>query len=145
MPPLPKAPHERRRRNVPPPSQTDRMLPAEGRRGRPPSPPIELGPHGAALWRYLWGTPQATLWSKAHLWGVAERCRLEDWINEPGGENKPTVVASLIQAWDDRWGFNPRSLAQLHMWIEGSTPKPAEAPKTATVADIRERLKDAAG
>lgn len=57
-----------------------------------------------------------------------------------GGEVDPVRVMPQIQAWEDRWGFNPRSLAQLHMWIEGDLPV-TEAKPVRDVTDIRDRMK----
>lgn len=136
----PKPPGERRRRNV----AGDRTLPAEGRRGRPPSPPFPLGPAGQKLWRYLWGTPQATTWGKAHHWGVAERCRWEDLVSD--GDGPDYKLMALIQQWEDRWAFNPKGLATLHMWIDDGEPeaKPQKPPPSG-VTDIRSRLRESAG
>lgn len=137
--PVPKRPDQRRRRNL----QSEQVLPASGRRGRPPKPPVALGAAGAALWSRLWTTPQATLWGRSHYDGVAKRCQLEDmWLT--GGEDQLKVIAA-VQAWEDRWGFNPRALAQMHVRIEDEEV-PAEKAKTAKdVIDIRDRLRDATG
>lgn len=56
------------------------------------------------------------------------------------GEVDPVRIVPQIQAWEDRWGFNPRSLAQLHMWIEGDEP-PAPRKPARDVVDIRDRMK----
>lgn len=72
--PLPDKNH--RHRNAPAIPTTE--LPASGRRGRPPKPPYELGPAGAAWWRWAWALPQAMAWSKGDLYALARRARLED-------------------------------------------------------------------
>src|SRR5689334_13970589 len=65
-----------RRRNVPTISGTD--LPADGRKGRLPKCPIELGEAGDAWWRWAWRLPQATRWDDGALYFVARRALLED-------------------------------------------------------------------
>lgn len=62
-----------------------------------------------------------------------------------GGETDPARILPQIQAWEDRWGFNPRSLAQLHMWIEGDAPpEPKNSKPAKDVVDIRDRMREIA-
>lgn len=139
--PVPRRPQERRRRNIPEAGKADRALPVDGRRGRTPPSPVPLGPAGQALWKRLWSSPQATVWHRSDADGVAKRCQLEDMLIS--GDGDPLKVMAQIQAWEDRWGFNPRALAQLHMWIEsdGAAP-PAAAKSTSDVVDIRDRMRE---
>lgn len=139
--PVPRRPDERRRRNVVEPAKADRMLPSGGRRGRPPNPTVELGSAGRALWQRLWASPQATVWHRSDLDGVGKRCQLEDMLVQ--GDGDPLKVMAQIQAWEDRWGFNPRALAQLHMWIDGEGPAEPKGPKPGSdVVDIRDRMRE---
>lgn len=138
--PVPRRPQERRRRNIVEPGKADRALPVNGRRGRPPKPPVALGSAGQALWVRLWSSPQATVWHRSDADGVAKRCQLEDMLAEGDGDR--LKVMAQIQTWEDRWGFNPRALAQLHMWIEGDGPPPADKKPTRDVVDIRDRMRE---
>jgi hypothetical protein len=69
---------ERRRRNAPTISSSD--LPAEGRKGRVPACPLDLGEAGARWWRWAWKLPQATRWDDGSLYFVARRAVLEDHV-----------------------------------------------------------------
>jgi hypothetical protein len=139
--PVPRHPSERRRRNVAESGKADRALPSGGRRGRPPNSPVALGAAGAALWQRLWASPQATLWHRCDYDGVAKRCQLEDMLTS--GDGDPLKIMAQIQAWEDRWGFNPRALAQLHLWIEsGDAPAPSSSKPARDVVDIRERMRE---
>ena len=138
--PVPKRATVRRNRGIP--STPDTVLPRQGRRGAPPKPPVPLGTVGKDLWRRLWASPQATTWQRSHDDGVAKRSHHEHlWFEAAPSER--VRLAAQVQAWEDRWGFNPRALAQMHMAIEGDEDK-TPAPMSG-VTDIRDRLKDAAG
>lgn len=135
----PKPPDQRRRRNAPQPHLADRKLPAEGRKGRAPVPPVPLGAAGKKLWGVLWASPQATTWTKTDHRGVATRCQLEDVYQENPADMK---VLGQIVVWEDRWGFNPKARAALHMWIEQEGgERAADREVSATVTDVRDRLR----
>src|SRR4051812_41538619 len=69
-----------RRRNAPTIAGTE--LPAEGRKGRTPKCPYELGPAGATWWKWAWRLPQATRWDAGSMYAVARRAQLEDEMAE---------------------------------------------------------------
>lgn len=54
------------------------LLPAAGRRGRPPRCPYDLADAGRSWWKWAWRTPQATRWNNGDLYHVARRAQLED-------------------------------------------------------------------
>lgn len=60
------------------------LLPAAGRKGRPPKCPYDLEKAGAKWWRWAWRTPQATQWSPGALYTVARRAQLEDLVDALG-------------------------------------------------------------
>lgn len=67
-----------RRRNAPTIPTTS--LPAGGRKGRAPVPPLsyKLGPAGKAWWKWAWRLPQAAAWDDGALYAIARRAELED-------------------------------------------------------------------
>lgn len=95
--PLPKSADERRRRNKPTIPTT--KLPARGRPGRPPNPPIwvELGAAGTAWWKWAWRTPQAVAWSIGDHPALARRASLEDDLANIR-EGPELNVAELLEA-----------------------------------------------
>jgi hypothetical protein len=74
--PLPTANARRTNKPAIPPT----LLPAEGRKGRPPAvpAPYRLGRAGRAWWNAAWKTPQATKWDAGAVHIVARRATLED-------------------------------------------------------------------
>lgn len=53
-------------------------LPPDGRKGRPPKCPYELGDAGHRWWLWAWRTPQSTRWDKGALYTAGRRAQLED-------------------------------------------------------------------
>lgn len=133
-----------RRRNAP--SIPTTKLPAEGRKGRAPTPPYQLGDAGASWWRWAWALPQAAAWSKGDLYALARRASLEDDmaaladvkgldfddLGERADEVGATVrrVAALAtgrlqlckeaRELDDRFGLTAKGLAALRWTIVAS-------------------------
>lgn len=68
----------RQRRNKPAIPTTN--LPAGGRKGTTPKPPVgyDFGRRAAAWWKWAWKTPQAAAWSAGDLYVIARRAQLED-------------------------------------------------------------------
>lgn len=146
----------RRRRNAPTIPTTE--LPASGRRGRIPTPPVELGEAGRAWWRWAWRLPQACGWSTGDLVMIARRATLEDdlaalatvdgldfldVLGAKASEVRETIrhLASLAagklavcreaRELDDRLGLTPKGLAALRWRIVDDTPaEPAEPAAT---------------
>jgi hypothetical protein len=69
---------EKRRRNAPTIDTSE--LPVDGRKGRAPACPLELGGAGARWWAWAWRLPQATRWDDGSLYFVARRAVLEDHV-----------------------------------------------------------------
>lgn len=78
MPRGPLPDENRVRRNAPTIPTT--QLPASGRKGPAPTPPVGagLGAAGKRWWKWAWSTPQAAGWDDGSLYVVARRARLED-------------------------------------------------------------------
>lgn len=135
MPPLPSHLTERRKA-VP----VDRLLPAEGRKGRRPSWPSGHEPTEAEarLWARLWKLPQAVAW--ADLPGVAElverytRVAVRVAADLDAGTVMAATLAQL-RGMETDLGLNPPGLAKLRWQIAPATP-PKPAP---TVAPMRPR------
>ena len=90
-------------------------LPAEGRRGRPPSWPLEgrPTPSESRAWAQLWATPQAVAWQRLG-WTrtVARYCRLLIECERPDAQ--PTRLAQAT-ALEDRLGLTPKAM-RLLLW-----------------------------
>jgi hypothetical protein len=71
---------QKRRRNAPTVPTT--VLPATGRKGRPPKHPTayNLQKAGREWWKWAWSTPQATAWDRGALYVIARRAQLEDEV-----------------------------------------------------------------
>lgn len=65
-----------RRRNKPTIPTTE--LPARGRKGAAPKPPVPLGKRSGAWWKWAWSLPQAAGWSDGDLYALTRRALLED-------------------------------------------------------------------
>jgi hypothetical protein len=124
MPPYPKDPAQRRRRNKP---EERRSLPAGGRQGKAPAWPIdgEPSPAAAKLWAGLWSTPQAVAWEELEWSRFVARYVLIVLAAE-SGESKAWPEARQME---DRLGLTPMAMLRLR-WQIG---EPAEAPKLAEV------------
>ena len=132
MPPTPKAPGQRVRRN------TDqarwRTLPASGRAGAAPKLP-----RGSWLkatrewWAEIWASPMATAWLPADVDGLVRLARLKDAFAR--GE-LPISGLSAIQTLEDRYGLNPKSRQQMLWQIEHADEAP-ERQQGGTVTRLR--------
>lgn len=109
MPPVPKHPSERRRRNATVPMT---QLPAGGREGPAPEHPFkEALPEELAWWRKLWRLPQAVAWERHNqALPVARYCRVLA-VFEAGSTSAP-VMAECRQL-EDRLGLNPVAMQRL--------------------------------
>lgn len=142
MPPVPKPPSERRRRNVTG-VKPDHILPVDGRTGPVPDCPIRLGSIGMEVWRWLWHTPQATKWhGEAAVYPLARLAMAyEELITEgtDGDQNYRAQLQRQIETSEDKWGLNPKAMAALH-WFFGEPA--ADKPKVVEpVTDLRDRVK----
>jgi hypothetical protein len=88
MPPLP-SPNPRRRNQQP----NARVLPAAGRKGRPPRCPYELGERGQRWWRWAWKQPQAAAWDAGSHYALARRAHLEDELGAIADVESPDLPA----------------------------------------------------
>jgi len=129
--PAPKPADQRRRRNAPQGGEwVD--LPREGRKGPAPkwmlpgkAPKAEV----LKLWRWAWGTPQATMWEGLALEPfVARWCVLT--VDVYGGDLGATaLMASLpeLRQIEDRLGLNPKGLQERRWRLEAEPERPAVA------------------
>lgn len=112
-------------------------LPAEGRKGDPPSWPLD-GRQSAAekrAWTDLWATPQAVAWERLG-WArtVARYCRFMLQAESPSAS--PALLAQ-VTAMEDRLGLTPKAM-RLLLW-EIVRDEVAEQRQQATGA--RKRIK----
>lgn len=91
------------------------QLPAEGRKGRAPSWPLEgkMRPGELRLWRELWHTPQAVQWERMGWTRVVARyCRVV-----VAAENNPLNQGVLTEArhLENELGLTPKAM-RLMLW-----------------------------
>lgn len=144
MPRGPLPDENRVRRNAPTIPTT--QLPASGRKGPAPTPPVGagLGAAGKRWWKWAWSTPQAAAWASGHEGVVARRASLEDdlaaladvqsldladVLDEEAARFRSTVqrLAALatgrlailreMRELDDRLGLTPKAMAALRWTI----------------------------
>lgn len=132
--PAPKADPARRNSRVGP-----LRLPAEGRKGKPPTWPLEDGPTSSelAIWRQLWGTPQAVAWERLGWTRTVGRyCR---YLTLAEAGTPVAAVLSHVVGLEDRLGLTPKAMRML-LWeivVDEVADKRARRP----VADVRSRIK----
>jgi hypothetical protein len=110
------------------------VLPASGRRGRPPRWPLETqAERERVLWRRLWRTPQAVAWESLGWPDVVARyARLAAEAERP---HAGAPVRAEARQLEDRLGLSPRSMLLLR-WTVGD-----QEPELVVLSDVRERLK----
>jgi hypothetical protein len=111
VPPTPKPPGQRRRRNA---GQTQwKELPAGGRKGDPPPlPDDEWLDSTLEWWKTIWTSPMATIWVEADVDPLSRLARLKDDFDR--GERAQTTA---IQNLEDRYGLSPKARRQLQWEI----------------------------
>lgn len=105
MPPQPKPPGQRRRRNVSQPQW--KQLPADGRQDEaPPLPPAEWLDSTREWWKSIWASPMATLWLDADVPALVRLAQMIDQCNQGvvSGE-----FLSEIRQLEDRFGLSPKA------------------------------------
>lgn len=125
-PPNPNA----RRRNARP---AFRRLPADGRRGDPPTWPL-YRPNKAelTLWDQLWASPQAAAWEElGWMRTVARYCRITIAAEK---RSATAAVMSESRQLEDRLGLNPKAMRSLGWEIVAAAPETAD--DAADVIDI---------
>lgn len=132
MPPTPKPPGQRRRRNATVPMVT---LPAGGRPGPPPEWPLDDGPYEPEVrhWRELWATPQAAQWEVQGLGtriAVALYVRL--LVRLQHDESMATAAWTDQRRRADDLGLTPTGLLRLRWQVlpEGSDPDAPDGTDT---------------
>jgi hypothetical protein len=127
MPPTPKPPGQRRRRNLDQPKW--KHLPAEGNQAPAPELPGDdwLG-STLEWWATIWASPMATVWVDADVDGLARLACLRDAFAR--GDAAVSALPS-IQALEDRYGLNPKGRRMLQWEIARSEDQAAAAPKSS--------------
>jgi hypothetical protein len=122
MPPTPKPPGQRRRRNI---GQGQwKELPSEGRKGAaPPLPEDDWLDSTIDWWKRIWASPMATIWVDADLEPLSRLARLKDDFDR--GERGQTTA---IQNLEDRFGLSPKARRQLQWEIKQGEAKRARQP-----------------
>jgi DNA-directed RNA polymerase sigma subunit (sigma70/sigma32) len=123
MPPTPKPPGQRRRRNI---GQSQwKELPPEGRKGAaPPLPEDEEWLDSTfGWWKRIWASPMATIWVDADIEPLTRLARLKDDFDR-GDRNGLTAIQNL----EDRFGLSPKSRRQLQWEIKQGEAQQARRP-----------------
>lgn len=131
-----KPPDQRRRANTTKAEVHGRVLPAEGRSGRPPAPRVE-DPCSCGIcreaWSTLWSTPQATAWSGTDLY-VASR-----WLKLYGevvhGDPSASKLSELRQL-EDSLVLTPKAMRREGWRVEESGGE-ASVTDVQTYRDLR--------
>jgi hypothetical protein len=132
MPPEPKPPSRRRRRNK---VAGEGTLPAAGRQGPAPELPTGTGlfwlDWTRAYWATIWSSPMATRWTEYDVPALARLAKLQqEALFEGDGKH-----AAEIRQLEDRFGLNPRGRRLLGWEIvdvdEPADDAPAEASEDA--------------
>lgn len=132
MPPAPKHPSQRVRRNKDLPMN---QLPGDGRKGRTPVWPLSAaGAAEAKAWKAAWKLPQAVVWEAQHLERLVAR-----WVRVALEAEEPGATASLLgQALklEERLLLTPYHLKQARYEIEPVEAKQGERT-TSNVRRLR--------
>jgi hypothetical protein len=134
MPQPPKLEPARRNARVGP-----TKLPAEGRKGDPPSWPLPglMDVDERRAWRDLWATPQAVAWEQLG-WTrtVARYCRVMVAAEQRGAPAALLGQASLLE---DRLGLTPKAM-RLLLW-QIAADEVGEKREASGGASARDRMK----
>lgn len=132
MPPAPKHPSQRVRRNKDVPMN---QLPAEGRTGRTPTWPIAAAsPDEAKAWKAAWRLPQAVVWETQHLERIVARyVRLMVAAEEPGA---PVTLHGHVAKLEEHLLLTPHHLKAARYEIVAKETD-AAAPKPSNVRRLR--------
>jgi hypothetical protein len=111
VPPTPKPPGQRRRRNA---GQSQwKELHESGRQGDPPKLPVgEWLDSTREWWRTIWCSPMATIWVDADVEPLTRLAVLKDEFDR-GERNQLTAIQNL----EDRYGLSPKARRQLQWEI----------------------------
>jgi len=113
MPPTPKPPSQRRRRNAG--QKQWRELPAEGRRGAAPELPGEGWLDSTVeWWQTIWRSPMATAWLPADVDALERLAQLRD---QQYRGDLPISGLAPMQALEDRFGLSPKARRTLQWEI----------------------------
>lgn len=125
MPPAPKHPSQRVRRNKDVPMN---QLPAEGRTGRTPTWPISPAtPDELKAWKSVWRLPQAVVWERHHLERIVARyVRLMVAAESP---DAPVTMQGQVVKLEEHLLLTPHHLKQARYEIVVS-----DEPKQAATA-----------
>lgn len=139
MPPTPKPPGQRRRRNAEQPQW--RALPVEGRVGRAPALPRKR-PAWLKLtrswWESIWASPMATAWLPSDVPTLVRLARIVEADNR--GEASTAALSEARQL-EDRFGLSPMARRRLQWEVArggGEQTGPDGAPAAPRkLADVR--------
>lgn len=130
MPPTPKPPGQRVRRNKDQPQW--RSLSASGRNGRAPACPTKWLAATKTWWKTIWASPMALAWVDADVPALLRLGSMIDLINR---STKPSsLMLGEIRQLEDRFGLSPKSRRMLQWEITaGEEEQESERP----LADVR--------
>ena len=96
-------------------------LPASGRPGPVPDPPVSLNGVARSWWDWAWSTPQASGWSSGDMQFLARRAQAQ----AESIEDRNPTWHRLLNEMDDRLGLTPKGLAALRWKIVADEAEPA--------------------
>jgi hypothetical protein len=118
------------------------VLPAEGRKGRPPEWPLtEPSERELELWRKMWTKPQALMWSRlGQQFEVALLVRNLAQVEQP---DSPVNLGTLVRQQMDSLGMTTPGLRSNRWRIarDEVAAKRTEHAATPAAASARDRLK----
>lgn len=118
-------------------------LPAEGRKGRAPTWPLDGGPttRERQLWRRLWALPQAVMWERqVQFLEVALYVRR---LAEAEAQGSSVNLSTLVRQMSDSLGLTTPGLRS-NRWKIERLPE-ASVENRPQVASARDRLKVVSG
>ena len=143
MPPTPKHPSTRARRNK---TSTNAILSEEHDVKQPPLPRgVEWHPMTTSWWRDIWKSPMAPEFLKADIHGLFQLALLTNDYWQAETPNQRIAIAAEMRQQGQRYGLSPIDRRRLQWEVEkaedamsrGQQRKPAPAPRPQPANDPR--------
>jgi hypothetical protein len=132
MPPAPKPPGQRVRRNV---DQKQWVtLPAAKPFKRPPTCPTRWSPATKKWWKLIWESPMAAVWLESDIHALT---RLGNLIELQAKGKISAIMVGEIRQIEDRFGLSPKSRRMLQLHIPVDDAKDGDDLEQATMSNVR--------
>jgi hypothetical protein len=124
-------------------------LPVGGRSGRRgdvvemassvgPAAPEDLSPRGAEIWRELWSSPSARLWTESDAGLVRRLVVLRERLEVDLGA--PAALYTVALRLETSLGLTPAARAALGVVVEDESPRPRRNGRRRLSARERDRI-----